>query len=64
MKCDGPKFVSMKQIAAMMEASKTTAWRFTSQPGFPQPFLIGARPKWSREEVWAFMMSRRRSPKS
>lgn len=57
---NGPKFVAVKQIAAMMEASKTTAWRFTAQPGFPQPFLVGSRPKWLGEEVWAFMMSRRR----
>lgn len=59
---NGPKFVSVKQIATMMEASTSTAWRFTHQPGFPEPLLIGARHKWLGGEVWAFMMSRRRAP--
>ena len=64
MRYTGPKFVCCKQIADMCDVSVVSARRYSKLPDFPQPFEIGGSVKWLGEEVWAWIMSRRRVRKA
>ena len=60
----GPRFICLKQIAAMANASISSAGRYSKLPGFPDPFYFGGKKMWLGEEVWAWLMSCRRPGKA
>ena len=55
------KFIRLKQIAAFLNCSETSATRYTKLMSFPEPFYIGGRKLWVEEEVIAWVMSCSRS---
>ncbi|EPR15769.1 hypothetical protein M527_23765 [Sphingobium indicum IP26] len=55
------KFIRLKQIAALLNCSQTSATRYAKLNGFPDPFYIGGSKMWVEAEVMAWVMSCRRS---
>lgn len=60
MKSEIPKFVNIKEIAALFRLSVSTATRYSSFADFPEPFYFSAgRKVWLLGEVLDWFMSRR-----
>ena len=43
------------QCCTKYQVSRTTWWRWTKVPGFPQPLRFGRSVRWDVEEVDAFL---------
>lgn len=60
MKPEVPKFVNIKQVAALFDLSVSTAIRYAASPDFPEPFYFSAgRKVWLLSEVLEWFMNRR-----
>ncbi|MAC11328.1 MAG: hypothetical protein CMN74_03690 [Sphingorhabdus sp.] len=49
------RFVTVKQVAGMMECSESSAKRETDKASFPKPYRFGKRKRWDRAEVDAYI---------
>lgn len=61
---DDDALIDIKEIAIMMDASKSTAYRASIRSDFPRSYLIGERiVRWYRRDVrnWINNRPRRRS---
>ena len=47
--------VTSAQCCARYQVSRTTWWRWTKIPGFPQPLRFGRAVRWDVEAVDAFL---------
>ncbi|HET6526052.1 AlpA family phage regulatory protein [Sphingopyxis sp.] len=60
MKPEVPRFVNIKQVAALFDLSVSTAIRYAASSDFPEPFYFSAgRKVWLLNEVLEWFMNRR-----
>ena len=55
-----PKFICIKEIAGLLNASISSAGRYAKDPAFPDPHYFGGKKMWSEDEVWEWIRSCRR----
>jgi excisionase family DNA binding protein len=48
---DMPEFLTDKQLAALLNCSRTTVWARTQDQTLPQPYRFGRCTRWRRQEV-------------
>ena len=45
------ELITTMELAALLRVGRTGLWRIRKDPAFPQPIMIGRRPRWRRADI-------------